>query len=288
MNRNSQHLATILRIAPFGDTHAVVDLLVPERGVLSCVAYGLRSRRSSLRGRLMPFARGTAYLYTDPRREMPKIVDFDGTRYVTAVQGNLAAYYHGTLWAEVVWRTLASGDGGDGGDGGDAVTELIANALDLLDETVAAGETGGFSREERAFGPDSSAVARPVPHAVTDVQSRIQLLSTIVLWRYLAILGMQPDLVIRDGASSEQVAEEVRFYDRQESSFVAQPRHHTLQLPPGAARLLAASDQYPLVRAAQLPVTAATLAAARSFVFAVIQDAVEVPLNTLRVAAGSF
>ena len=49
VNRSSQQLAIVLRISPFGESHALVDLLTPEEGLLPAVAYGLRSRRSSLR-----------------------------------------------------------------------------------------------------------------------------------------------------------------------------------------------------------------------------------------------
>lgn len=256
MNRNSQHSAIILRLSPFGEIHALADILTPDRGVIRAMVYGLRSRRGSLRGRVVPFARGVLYLYTDPRREESKVVDFDVHRYAASMERNLRAYYHGTLWAEVVWRTHASGDEGE------QVYSLISQGLDLL--------------EEEANTPD-----------------RTQLLSAILLWRYLAVLGLQPDLHRCSRSSRNLVAEETRFYNRREGNLVgrewAEGAEGTMiPLPSGAARLLTASDRYPLARAAELPVTAETLAATRTFVLAAIQDAVEVPLNTLRTVAGSL
>ncbi|TVR69415.1 MAG: DNA repair protein RecO [Spirochaetaceae bacterium] len=251
MNRNSQHSAIILRISPLGEIHATVDLLTPDRGVVRAIVYGLRSRRGSLRGRVVPFARGTLYLYTDPRREESKVVDFDVHRYAAAMQQDLTAFYHGTLWAEVVWRTLASGDGGE------PVFALMSEGLDLLEESAT-------------------------------VPARTQLISMILLWRYLAIMGLQPDLRHCERSSRSLAAEETRFYDRRDGALVGEEwvGKAMIELPPGVARLLAASDRYPLTRAAALPVTEATLRATRAFMLAAIQDAVEVPLNTLRTVAG--
>jgi recombinational DNA repair protein (RecF pathway) len=99
VNRSSQLSALVLRITPFGESHAMVDLLTPEEGLLPAVAYGIRSRRSSLRGKVVPFARGTAWLYRDPRQDRSKITDFDVDRYALDLSSDLTSFYHANLWA---------------------------------------------------------------------------------------------------------------------------------------------------------------------------------------------
>lgn len=253
MNRSSQQSAIILRIAPMGESHAFVDILTREAGLFRAVAYGLRSRRGSLKGKIEPFARGEVYLYTDPRRELVKITDFDVRRYADVIRTDLAAYYHVNLWAEVLWRTHASGDVGP------EVFELLEGSLD------------GIEIDPPPLKPDF-----------------LLLLSILFLWRYLAILGVRPDLDTCAASERRFAAEEIRFYGRRDSTVVgaewADPG--MVEVPSGTARLLDAAEGMPLVRAARLRVTAPTLAATRAFVFAAVQDAVEVPLNTLRVGAG--
>ena len=258
MNRNSQHSAIILRIAPFGETHGSVELLTPDHGLVRAIAYGLRARRGTLRGKVVPFALGTLYLYTDPRRDDAKIVDFDVHRYAVALPQDLTAWYHAGLWAEVIWRTRASGDAGA------EVYDLLLQGLDLL-EAIA----------DAAVSPEQR-------------RHQVQLVSSLVLWRYLAILGLRPSLEECGIGDTRFAAEESRFYDRREGVLVGSEWADSamVHVPSGTARLLAAAEPMTLPQAAALPVTAATLAATKTFVIAAIQDAVEVPLNTLRVASG--
>ncbi|MDA3951615.1 MAG: DNA repair protein RecO [Spirochaeta sp.] len=218
MNRSSQQSAIVIRISPFGEHHAMVDLLTAEAGLLPAVAYGIRSRRSSLRGKVVPFARGTAWLYRDPRQDRSKITDFDVERYALNISADLDAYYEASLWAEVVWRSHASGEVGD------EVFQLIATALTLLD----------------------------------DDPSGAGVLGTIVLWRYLGVMGLQPD------------PREMPELDHVEAEFLLRASRPDLSLQE--------------VRVAVPPPSAERRA--RRLVIAAIQDAISVPLNALKVSAG--
>lgn len=239
-----------MRIAPAGESHGAVDFLSPREGVSRAMAYGLRSRRSSLRGKVVPFARGTIYLYRDPRRDTAKITDFDGSHY-PSIQENLTAYSHGSLWAEVVWRTFASG----GGD--QEAFDLLSRGYLLLEEQAPRG------------------------------RASMQLLSMLLLWRYLALLGVRPPLEICAASEKAIQPEEDRFYDRREGTIFSREWAAAggLPVPSGTARLLMASEQVSLERASRFPVTAATLEATRRFVTAAVQDAVQYPLKTLQAAA---
>ena len=255
MNRSSQHSAIILRVMPVGEIHAAADILTSEYGMMHVMAYGARSRRGSLRGRVIPFARGTIFLYTEPRRETSKVTDFDVSGYALAMRQDLAAYYHASLWAEVVWKTHASGEMGG------AAYDLLYRGLDLLEEPAS-----GTGDERR---------------------SRIQLLSAILLWRYLAILGLQPDVNACSAGDRPLEVAESRFYNRREGTLVSREwaDPEMVAVPSGTVRLLNATREMELARTVDLPVTPQTLAATRGFVFSAVQDAVEAPLNTLRVAS---
>ena len=216
VNRSSQLSAIVIRITPFGEHHAMVDLLTDSTGLTPTVAYGLRGKRSSLRGKIVPFARGTAWLYRDPRQDRGKITDFSVDRYALNITGDLDAYYEASLWAEVAWRSHGSGD-----FGGEAFT-LIAAALELLDDH-----------------PEESA------H-----------LGTVVLWRYLAVMGLQPDPAMARG------------------------------LDAGGIRFLSETARRPIAETRTIGLPEESRGRLRRFVVAAIRDAVEAPLNTLKVSAG--
>ncbi len=253
MNRSSQHRAIILRISPSGDSNASVELLTPDEGLIRALAYGLRARRSSLRGQVVPFARGTVWLYRDPRRENAKITDFAVETYAHAIQADLRAYYQLSLVAEVVWRSHASGDGAVESYG------LVAETLDLLD------------REDS-----------PRPEAW------YRRLTIQVLWRYLAVLGLQPDLRASGRSGREFGATELRFFDVRESITVESEwaDERMLTLPAGAVRFLEYGEGRSLEEAVAVDLSTKALAALRAVILATIQEAIHVPLNTLRVAGG--
>lgn len=216
VNRSSQQSAIVIRITPFGEHHAMVDLLTYDSGLVPAVAYGLRGRRSSLRGSVVPFAQGTVWLYRDPRQERSKITDFSVDRYALNLTADLDAYYEASLWAEVVWRSHASGDFGS------EVFQLIGDALTILD----------------------------------DDPRRSDLFGSVVLWRYLGVMGLQPD-----------------------------PSQIT-GLDPGAMRFLNESSRRPLGETRALNLTDQGRTRLRRFVVAAIQEAIETPLNTLKVSGG--
>jgi DNA repair protein RecO (recombination protein O) len=264
VNRSSQLSAIILRIGAFGETHAFVDLLTPSDGLVPAVAYGLRSQRSALKGRIVPFARGTAWLYRDPRQDRSKITDFDVAHYALSLQHNLAAFYHASLWAEVVWRTHASGDAGE------EVYPLIAGGLDVIESAI--GSTGATRRAEDAA---------------------VRSIGFAVLWRYLDILGTRPDLD-HCIASEEPIGpRDVRYYRRGDGGVVSSEWAGPAMIPVDgvAADILNALDLRTLahLRDAAYANPEDALRAierVRPFVLSAVQDSVETPLNTIAVGGG--
>lgn len=250
MNRSSQHPALILRVTPSGESHGSVDLVTPDDGLISARAYGIRSSRSTLRGKVIPFARGTVWLYRDQRRESVKITDFAVDQYGTALSENLTRFGHASLWAEVVWRTFASG-------GEEAVVyDTLLQGLSEL-ETLPVKES-----------------------------NQIPVLSMILLWRYIAILGVQPDIEFCGSGERHFVPEEPRYYDSRESAVVGREwaGPGMVEITPGVVRLLRATEGRALGDLKKLTVTSETERSLRQFVLAVVQDAVHSPLRTLEVA----
>lgn len=255
VNRSSQHQAIVLRLRSFGESHAMVDLLSREEGLVPAVAWGLKSRRSTLRGKVVPFAQGTVWLYRDPRQERAKITDIEVQRYATELQHDLTSYYHASLWAEVIWRTWASADA----EG--EVWAIFSRGLTLLD----------------------AADVDPALRA-----ARARQLGLGLLWRYLALMGLQPDLD-RCAASERRLRpDEPRFYQGGAGGLVAAEWASpvALALPPrGVAFLRAAVEREPEILTARM-LDPETLGAVRAVVLAAVQDAAEQPLNTLAVAGG--
>ncbi|MFW6329159.1 MAG: DNA repair protein RecO, partial [Alkalispirochaetaceae bacterium] len=112
MSRNSSEEVIILRVKPVGEIHASVRMLGRSSGLLDAMAYGARSRKGSLRGRVVPFASGRCYLYTDPTKGSSKIVDLAVETYYPELRENIRKFYIATLWAEIVLASYAAGSEG--------------------------------------------------------------------------------------------------------------------------------------------------------------------------------
>ncbi|MFW5812466.1 MAG: DNA repair protein RecO [Alkalispirochaetaceae bacterium] len=155
MSRNSSEEVIILRVKPVGEIHASVRMLGRSSGLLDAMAYGARSRRGSLRGRVVPFASGRCYLYTDPTKGSSKIVDLAVETYYPELRENIRKFYIATLWAEIVLASYAAGSEGE------QVWNLLSPSLDLL----ASGEESGTDRINFQF-----------------------------LWHFIELLGTRPEL----------------------------------------------------------------------------------------------
>lgn len=130
MSRNIRTEAIVLKTGRIGEIHKSVTLLSPELGLVNAIAHGVYKGRGRLAGVTDPFAWSTAYLYFEPVKKSYKITDMEHHCLFESVRGDLRRYYAASLWAEVVIRAYA------GGEGADQVFELLKEALHALDSTA--------------------------------------------------------------------------------------------------------------------------------------------------------
>lgn len=154
MKRQRRFSAIILATSRFGEIHRSVQLLTEEDEIVRAIAHGASSPKGKLRGKADQLTFGVCHLYTEPVKGYSKITDFDPLEFYPGVKGNLEAFYTATSWAEAVLKSFA------GGGQATEVFELLKESLDGLEASLSAA----------------------------------RLLSIRFLWRYLGILGVQPDL----------------------------------------------------------------------------------------------
>lgn len=127
MSRNIRTEAIVLRTRRVGDIHKAVTLLTPEAGLIEAMAHGVYKGKGKLGGATDPFALSTAYLYYEPVKKNYKITDMECLDLFESVRGDLDRYYAASLWAEVIIRSYA------GGEGAHRLFSLLEESLRALD-----------------------------------------------------------------------------------------------------------------------------------------------------------
>lgn len=154
MNRSFSTDALVLSSRIIGEDNRIVSFLSPERGVFEAILYG--GRKSKLRSMVSPFHSGKGWFYNDESRHSIKITDFDPSAFRPSLRENLYKTCAASFAAELVIKT----QGGTEPDELSRLWTLVNGFLDGLD----------LSSDEDAH------------------------LGTLrFIWRYLELLGMQPD-----------------------------------------------------------------------------------------------
>lgn len=243
----------VLRVRPVGEIHAGVQLLGRESGVIDAMAYGARSRRGSLRGQVVLFARGTCYLYTDPVKQSTKITDLAVDAYHPEIRENLKKYYVATLWAELILASYAAGSEGE------AVWELMSRSLALL-----------------AAGDESKAD-----------EANIQF-----LWHYLALLGMRPEIP-EEPRGMYRYRPELQQFEHLDGPSAVEVREREGEIAAagfpvsaGSLAYLKAAEIRPVAETARLISTVGQRRELKELLFRLVQDASERELKTIRSGRG--
>lgn len=310
MDRSSQHEAIVLHVRPVGDIHVSADLLTQSAGMIHVTAYGARSNRGSLRGKVVPFASGTAYLYYQPNRDAYKVSDYDVSDYHLGIQESLRSYYGGSFVAEIVRRTFAGGGDTDG-----EAFNLVKQTFQWLDEfgTPTAGSTaraGGIRGTVQSENRDSpgDAAERPgrygaefgsaasgtrvsttdTPEAETNPgnawnhpSTRLLRLLSVFMWRYLDLLGLQP--------APEAIDEErrsLRFDLRSDDAGTASAEGR--RLSPGIVRFLKGTHEMALDQAAAVQLQTPAVRELFRAMLDLTQGAIQGEIKSLSLLTGAL
>ncbi len=173
MDRNHRCRAIVLRTYPIGDIHKGTVLLTDAYGVVHAIAHGAASSKGKLRAVAELFVEGEASLYHNPVKQSTKLTELDVSTMHYGVRENLLRYYAASLWLELVAASYAGGEETAG-----EVYSLLSEALAVLDPL-----------EER----------------------RVLELSIYLLWRYLALSGLAPQLG-HCGECGRELSREARAY----------------------------------------------------------------------------
>ena len=156
MDRNHRCRAIVLRTYPIGEIHKGIVLLTDTNGVVHAVAHGAASAKGRLRALAEVFVEGEATLYHNPVKQSTKLQDLDTPVMHYGLRENLVKYYAASFWVELI----AASHLGDG-EHDEACYELLSDALLGLERAA----------EERTLE-----------------------LSIYLMWRYLGLLGLAPQL----------------------------------------------------------------------------------------------
>mgnify|MGYP006277288965 CR=1 FL=1 len=253
MERNASCKGIVLRNFRIGEIHKGVVLLTDRFGLVSSIAHGAYSQKGKLRGVTNLFCTGTFYLYHNPAKNSTKITDVQIDAFHQDIRSDLSAFYAASLWSEVVIKSYG------GGDDGRELWRLLVRALEAVD--AAAVSPGGH---------------------------RVSLISVQFLWRYLAVIGVRPDLGACAATGAGLEVAERASYSRMHGGFVSPEftEASDISLSRGARRYLEHTQELSLDRALLVRLDPESLSALKRALFAMVQDTVESPLNTLRIGEG--
>lgn len=230
-------------------------MLCRDGGLTRAIAYGANSARGKLRGSAVVFCFGRAFLYTNPRTESTKITDLDAHSFFPTIREDLSKFYTASLWAELVLKSF-----GSGGDS-ESLFSVFHSSLAALD-------------------------ARAAKHA--------DIVSIQFIWRFLGLAGSQPDLIhcaccgehIGESDEVVYVSQEHGFCSVAHGCFEAGADTEGARWSGGALAYLRHTAHLELAEALKVVPPRGATRAFKQVLYLIIQDLVEVPLNTLKSGAG--
>lgn len=249
MNRSRTTRAIVLRNSRIGEMHKGVVLLTPQEGLVRAIAYGAYAAKGKLRGTTNLFCAGTAYLYADPARDSTKVTDFDVEHFFSGIRENLVRFYTASLWSESILMTYGGGGESEG------LFHLLLHGLELLDTLPA---------------------------------DRAPALSIQFVWRFLEYGGAQPDLYHCARSGEPLAAGEPAWYSGADQGFCG-PSFATDDMPmwqPGALAFMRHTALLALDESLRVVPPDGSLARIKRVVYALLQDHVESPLQSLKTGSG--
>lgn len=262
MNRSFSTDALVLSSRLIGEDNRLVTFFSSERGVFDAILYG--GRKSKLRSMVSPFHSGKGWFYNDESRHSIKITDFDPVSFRPSLRENLYKTCAASFAAELVIKTQGASDQ-------DELTRqwvLVNGFLDGLD----------LSSDENAH------------------------LGTLrFIWRYLELLGLQPDasecavcghqfLSDMNDFLSKSNNNMVSYYDEARHGFLcsecASAEQNLHPLTSEAAHYLASLSVFSPADVRKIQVHADTFQNLHDFIFMLVRSETGLKFRTLEAGNG--
>lgn len=244
MPRSFTYEALVLRSRPSGESNREAWFLTAQEGVLRATVFG--GPKSRLRSHAAPFHQGKLWIYHDPVRDSRKVSDFD----VQSWRPGLRELYERSAAASAVAETILAGHGGGGA--WPAALALAGGALDALE------------------GADEGLCERLLVH---------------FLWHWAELLGLRPETARCVSCGRPAPPERLLWYSRREGGLlcpacVPPEAAGLIRLGSGARRWLAAAEGLEAGALGRWSLDAPSLAQARAFTTALLEDALGKRLKT--------
>jgi DNA repair protein RecO (recombination protein O) len=244
MYRSIRTQAIVIRRERFGEFHKSLSLLTEDLGLINATAYGAYKSQSRLRLGSEPFTWSAANLYHNPVRKSYKVMELEIHASFEGLQGDLSRLASASLWAEVVQKSFGAG-------------ELTGGLFGLFRDSLQLLENADAGRESYVT---------------------IQF-----LWRFLGLAGYQPDPTSCDSCGAPLGERGPAWYAPQSHALqcAACGAHTGLPLPQGALRYLAATQEMPLGKAADITMEEGSRSSLRDTLLGMVQSVLEGSLASL-------
>lgn len=262
MNRSFSTDALVLSTRILGEDNRIVTFLSPERGVFDAILYG--GRKSKLRSMVSPFHSGKGWFYNDESKHSIKVTDFNPVSFRPALREDLYKTCAASFASELVMKTQGASEP----DELSRLWVLVNGFLDGLD--LSSGE-----------------------------DARLGTLRFI--WRYLELLGMQPDasecavcnrpFLDMDNVFLPKTNDNMlSYYDEARHAFLcgecASGQQNLQQLTEESVKYLAALSVLSPADVRKIPVHVGTFQILHDFLFTLIKSETGIKFRTLDAGEG--
>ncbi|MBP5602114.1 MAG: recombination protein O N-terminal domain-containing protein [Treponema sp.] len=203
--------------------------------------------KSKLRSLVAQWHSGTVWLYDNPEKKQTKICDFEVANYHTTFGQNLFKMYAASLAAELAIKTRCAGSS----EQCHTLLQGFFDGMELCDEE----------------------------------QSRLGLIR--FLWRYLELMGVQPDAT----PSTAFAPDAISYYNRIENCFMTTdvsetPAPYYFPVRLEAVRYLAAVSVLEPSEVRRIKIDRLVYEELKGFVFFLLESNLETELNSIKTGTG--
>ncbi len=267
MNRTFSTSAIVVSLKPAGENNSNVTLITEARGIVYATLYG--GPKSKLRSLVSQWHSGIIYLYENPEHNQIKISDFDVKNYHVSFSQNLFKYYAASLAAELAIKTKCAGSAGNN----EQCWKLVSGFLDGLE-------------------------------LATEEQGHLGLIR--FLWRFLELLGVQPDPSYCGSCGKSFITEkhspaDKAFYNRFDNDFICSDcassvsdsavtgstsESQFIPLKMEVIHYLSATSLLTPAESRKIPLDEAGFVQIKNFIFYLIENNIESKLYSIETGKG--